>query len=414
MKRAIALVLWITAAGTCFPAQAPALKSGRNGKNADAFVSGPPLTLEQVLRLAGQDAIPLRRRKEAIQNRGIDFSLSAELLNKIKASGATDELIEAIKAKARPVLPATGPKPAVSGGMIVTCAPSDCEVWLNGVERGSTQNGSMELAGVPPGKWVVDITKKGYIGHQSNVSVKAGETVSVSAVLEPDRTTKEAYGAELFKKMLQSIGGPDGLRDLATIQATGSASLWARDGSSVRWTVRIRNRPDRGLFQVKAGNIAHEVAFTGTEFKASKNLKGPEALELPTDFGLIRDNWIAALITRLQEPKWKLIANSPAIGPSEEFTLFAEAGTEKIAIGVDSELRPQRVRITTATGVGSMLITYSDYARGEKASYPKTIQIKPDGRENGVEVRFDTVELNPKLKDGDFKLKGGPFSSLWN
>lgn len=42
-------------------------------KTEDTFINGAPLTFEQVLKFAGQDAIPLHRRKEAILNRGVDF-----------------------------------------------------------------------------------------------------------------------------------------------------------------------------------------------------------------------------------------------------------------------------------------------------------------------------------------------------
>ena len=117
MKRAVAGILWTVAAGTYLLAQAPALKSGHS-KGADPFLSGAPFTLDQVIRLAEQDAIPLRRRKEAIQNRGVDFSLSTEALNKLKASGTAEELIEAIKAKARPGGTATLSKPAPAAGAI--------------------------------------------------------------------------------------------------------------------------------------------------------------------------------------------------------------------------------------------------------------------------------------------------------
>jgi hypothetical protein len=42
------------------------------------------------------------------------------------------------------------------------------------------------------------------------------------------------------------------------------------------------------------------------------------------------------------------------------------------------------------------------------------MQIKPDGQPQGIEVRFDTVELNPNLKDLDYKLRGKPFVDLGN
>jgi hypothetical protein len=185
------------------------------------------------------------------------------------------------------------------------------------------------------------------------------------------------------------------------------------DGKSVRWTVLMRNRTDRALFQARAGGgILHEVAFLGSEYRASKNLKGADALELPTDFGFVRDYQLAALITKLSDPQFKIWSPHPLPVAGEEFSLFAESGTEKYAIGVDSALRPQRIKITTATGVGSGLIIYGDYYKKEKVSYPKTLQIKSEGRQQGIDVRFDTVELSPNLNDLDYKLKGKPLMRL--
>src|SRR6267378_2309878 len=66
-------------------------------KNNDPFLSGAPFTFEQVLRLLAQDAIPLRRRREAIQNRGLAFSPSPEEIAKLKSLGISGELLNLIK-----------------------------------------------------------------------------------------------------------------------------------------------------------------------------------------------------------------------------------------------------------------------------------------------------------------------------
>jgi hypothetical protein len=175
----------------------------------------------------------------------------------------------------------------------------------------------------------------------------------------------------------------------------------------------MRNKQDRALFQVRAGDgVLHEVAFAGNEYKVSKHVKGQDVQDLPTDFGLIRDYQLAALIRRLENPQFKMVAshNLPVVG--EEFALVAEDGTEKIFIGLDDNLRPQRVRITTATGVGSAIVTYSDYFLLEKVLYPKTVQIKPDGWQQGIDVRFDKVECGANFKDNDYKLKGKPLADF--
>jgi hypothetical protein len=202
------------------------------------------------------------------------------------------------------------------------------------------------------------------------------------------------------------VAGADGLRELTTVQATGSLTVWSREGTSVRWTLFMRNNPDRALFQAKSGNILHEVAFTGSEFKASKNLKGQDALDLPTDFGFIRDYQLSAMLTRISDPQFKIVANQPLPAAGEEFPLVAENGTEKISISLDGEFRPRKIQISTTTGVGSVIISYSDYFKGEKAFYPKTVQIKPDSSPHGIDVRFVAVDLSPKLNAADYKLRG--------
>jgi PEGA domain len=398
------------------PQAAAAEHKSTHARKADSFVTGPPLTLEQVRWLLHEDAIPLRRRKEAIQNRGVAFAMSPAIVAKLKSAGATDEVLDLIQSKIAPPkvhVAAPPPPPAPHGGLDIKCAPAECEVSLNGTARGASDGGVMELAGITPGKWAVDISKAGYISKQSEVTIEADKTASISAVLDPTRATQETLGAALFQKVVDALGGEDGLKALSSVQATGSTNI-ARDGNIVRWTVLMRNRPDRALFQVRAGSILHEIGFVGNEFTASKHLKGQDAMELPTDFGFIRDNQLAALITRLRNSRYMLVAKRAVPVPGDEFQLFAEGNTDKISIGLDSQLRPQRVRITTETGVGAATITYDDYFKSEDTWYPKIMRIKPDGDTHGIEIHFDTVQLNADLKDSDYKLRGKPLVNLVN
>jgi hypothetical protein len=385
-------------------------------KTDDPFLTGAPLTFEQVLKLAAQDAIPLHRRKEAILNRGVDFSLTSDLADQLKAAGASEEILKAVRSKAKPLVaiaPPPPPKKDPMGTVQLTCAPAECDISLDGTAIGTTQDGRLELK-KRPGKLVIDFNAKGYIGRQSTLMVEADRTIPVSMSLEPTRVTLEAFGADLLKKVVQAVAGDDGLRELTTVQATGSLTVWSTAGSSVRWTLLMRNNPDRALFQAKAGAILHEVAFTGSEFTASKNLKGQDALDLPTDLGFIRDYQVSAVLARVSGPQFKVVANHPVPAADEEYPLVAENGTEKISIGLDSNLRPQKVLIGTTTGVGAALISYSDYFKGEKAFFPKTILIKPEGSPHGIEVRFDTVDLSPKFNAADYKLRGKPLINLGN
>src|SRR5690348_10809478 len=97
MRRFILLILSIAAFAaapqTTAYAQIAAKPSHAN-KPGDAFLSGAPFTLDQVIRIIGQDAIPIRRRREAIQNRGVDFTLSPAAVARLKAADAPEELME--------------------------------------------------------------------------------------------------------------------------------------------------------------------------------------------------------------------------------------------------------------------------------------------------------------------------------
>lgn len=375
-------------------------------KSADPFLSGEPFTLDQVLLLLKQDAIPLHRRKEAIENRGVAFPLSTDALARLQSAGAPEDILDVIKTKAKPAPPPPAPKPVAKGMLNLTCAPVECQVSLNGSAIGATSGGKLEVAGLTPGNWVVDFAKEGYVSHQSSVTVEPAKSAAIAATLTPDRAAREAFGKQLFQKMIRALGGDDGLITMSSVQARGATTLWGHDGTSVRWSLLMRNRQDRALFQAKAGRILHEVMFDGSEFKASKNLTGEDALQLPTDFGMIRDNQIPALIAHLKGPSYKLIADHPDPAPGEDFSIVAESGTDKISIGLDADLRPQRVKIATDAGIGSMLITYSDYVQNGNTFYPKTMLIKPQGQQQGIEVKFDKLELNPNLKDQDYRLRG--------
>src|SRR5579863_9419618 len=156
-------------------------KTAHGKKSSDPFLTGDPFTLDQVLLLLKQDAIPLRRRREAIESRGIAFPLSADTLSKLQSAGVPDEILEVIKSKANAVASAVASKPVAKGMLSVTCAPAECQVSLNGTAIGPTSGGKLEVAGLTPGNWVVDLGKDGFVGHQSTVLVESAKSAVLTA-----------------------------------------------------------------------------------------------------------------------------------------------------------------------------------------------------------------------------------------
>src|SRR5579862_9350077 len=123
-------------------------KTSHAKKSGDPFLSGDPFTLDQVVMLLKQDAIPIKRRKAAIESRGVAFPLTGDALSKLESAGASDDILGVIRSKAQPapVAAAAPPKPVAKGMLSVTCAPAECQVSLNGTSVGATSGGKLEMA----------------------------------------------------------------------------------------------------------------------------------------------------------------------------------------------------------------------------------------------------------------------------
>jgi hypothetical protein len=324
----VPVVLALAAILAAWPAAAfqvdPAAK-----KPPDKFLHGAPFTFEQVLRMVSEKAIPPRRQRDAIRNRGLDFSVSPDDIEKLSFAGASPEMIELIRLYAKPLPPPPPVKttterivPATNLGRIVSRAPS---------------------------------------------------------------AAKEGTGAELFRKMLQALGGEAFLPESLTIQAEGVVTIWDANGRSALWNISMHSKPGQALFQVRNGEASHEVVFEGSQFKTSKGLQGDEGRELPADFSLIRDHQIAVLVARLNTPKFKFSSD-------QNLVLIAESDTETVSIRLDGDLRPAQVKLVNAAGLGSRTVAYADYVRRGNVYYPRSMQIKPDSTQRGIDLRFDRVD----------------------
>jgi hypothetical protein len=420
--RTIVVTLFCVAVGG-FAQQTPlTAKPAVAKKNADPFLNGPPFKFDQVVRLLRQNAITLRRRKEAIQHRGVAFSLSLEGIDKLKAAGASEEMLEVIKSKAKtetaaipaavappPPPPPAPPKPP-TGKLALRCSPGECEISLNETPRGSTQSGALEIGDLIAGQWTVGFKKNGYLARQTVVMIEPNQTVPVAEILMPNRATREAFGVELFQKVRNAVGNPGGKTEFA-VDASGSTTTWNCEGRNVRWLLWMRNQADRALFQLKTGQDAlREITFSGTQYSTGKKLKGQEAVQLGTDTGLIRDHQLSALMTKLGSMDFHLLAdrNTPADG--QQLTLVAEGKTETISVALGDDLLPRQAQIATTSGTGAGVVTYSDYFKFENIAFPKTLQIKPDGWMHPIEVHFDKVTMKPSLNESDFKPRKKPLS----
>jgi hypothetical protein len=292
----------------------------------------------------------------------------------------------------------------------VECAPAECEIFVNGVAKGQTRNGALEIGQIPPGPAVIDFKKSGYEGEQASVVVKAGARVTSSAKLNPTIATQQELGRSVFAKMLDRLGGKAGLADASMLAATGNATLWPAGGQRTDWQItgRLKLPANLAYLEISGAGLNWWVSLKASDARrgGSGKLKGgPVALEMEKLIRLYRDYQLAALIGRIEAEKMKLLAISANPDSSGKIGLKALGQPDSYRFSLTADGTPEKVTYESASGLGSGLeVVYADYTKVGNTAYPRTMAIRfADQAQHGLQLRFDEVKSAPKLTDKEFR-----------
>jgi hypothetical protein len=412
LRRVITSVLFLVQTPVVLRAQAqphqrkPASEN-QNSTNPD-FFSGPPFSLQQIIGLL--HVFPARL-SQAITKRGIAFEATPENLLRLKNAGLPAEVVNTIRnlAPPRSAQPVVPPSPR-HGTLVVKCAPSECDISIDGKQEGATRHGTLEIKGLPLKAVVVDFQKSGYIGQQKKVSISADENAPCVAELEPTNSTKEQFGAELLSMATHSLGGDSGLKDTASLWASGAAVFWNKDGKRTDWTLNaLLKLPDMVLFDFQGFNISFWLSLIDDKRKSGGNWKKVgDTSDFDTDLRVFRDFQVAALLDRIKNQAFRLSAVSQGEDDNGEFHLHATGNVEAYEVVLAHDGLPVRVEDESALGLGTKII-YSNYTGASNGKYPLTMVIQlPDSAHHGLEVQFEKVTPRPDLREKDFNGRYKP------
>src|ERR1043166_4806062 len=116
-----------------------------------------------------------------IEQRGVDFQLSAQDEADLREAGAAPELVLAIVRNYR-----EPPLPKGSGAVVINSGLADCQVFINGQLRGSTNVGGwLKLRPLKAGQYNVVLRKDRYQEQQRSISVTSGIESNESFSLAP-------------------------------------------------------------------------------------------------------------------------------------------------------------------------------------------------------------------------------------
>jgi hypothetical protein len=357
----------------------------------------------------------------SIKQRTVCSRPTASELGKIRSAGGSEKLIDAVEAASpAPLLSAPAPpcpQPEVvapkQGRLTVTCSLVDCNVFVNGTSIGTTTNRALSQA-IPEGPAAVSVTAQNYEPdrQQEIVEIKNSEPKLINFKLTASRAALEEMGAKLFTQMIEALGGEDGLKASALVRGKGAFTSY-RDGKPTQWQiVALMKLPDKARFIVgdfKGGRQSYEIVRTEGEMELIKTAKGVALDDLILALHQLQDYQLTDTLKRLRSPSFRITATELLPGRGQDVALAAQGGSERYLISLDTDRRPREIVLVSGGLDKGLRVLYSDYAHAGPAFYPKRMQVlRPDSTSNGIEVKFDTVELNPHdVGDADFVIKKG-------
>jgi PEGA domain len=143
---------------------------------------GKPLAVKDVMELL-QGGVPSSRIAQIVAEEGITFSMFDELEKRFRDTGATQELIDALKKASKPQQP-DQPQPGRSGILKVQSKPGEAQVYLNDEPKGMTStSGELRMPGLAGGTYRLRVSLAGYQSWENNIRITPGETESVFVTL---------------------------------------------------------------------------------------------------------------------------------------------------------------------------------------------------------------------------------------
>lgn len=360
-----------------------------------------------------EEVLDEARIEAAVQSRGLSLVSTSETVERLKAGGASDSLLQLILKLAPP--PAPTPTPLPTGALSATCSPPECRVRVNGAEYRATENGKLTIGGLSLGTAFVDFQKDGYLSRQESVTITAGNESHVSSVLEPDDATKARFGQALLASLLEALGRESGLASEYDFSASGSASLWDSEGRLSEWDISLKfGPPDLADLEVRAALGDFALLCRGEKCQpkpgkrfGGKRIKGSEAAEIATNLRVFRRYCLPFLLEQIASHDMKPAAvEAKPRGNAEQHLQIASSG-EAYELTLDAELLPADVTYTSKTGLGSGLhVAYADYVKVGKLLQPRRTQIRlPGPKQHGISVRLTEITAGANLRERDFPPK---------
>jgi hypothetical protein len=337
-----------------------------------------------------------------IEMHGLSFRPTAADLEKLRKASASEVFLKAIET-------AGTPAPVVrQGRLAVGCEPVDCEVSVSGNLIGTTTRGEIPWITLPEGKVIVSAAKTNYdpIQGKQEVAIRQNELTRIKFQFKISPAELMATGAKLFQQMRRSLrageneaaGGAPTEQEGKALRAAGTLYLYDSVGHGTLWPVAALFREGHeARFELSRFHAQlqerYVLTMTATGHSWDRTPPAKEAHELEAGIRLIADGQLPRLMERLDDPSLTMVAVDAPLGSEVTPVFRAGGGSQTYLITLDAAYRPSEVKAESPGPGSGLRMLYSDYVLQGSVYYPKTTQIiLPDGAQ-GIEARFDTVQI---------------------
>ena len=376
----------------CLAAAAVKAQDVRGGAGED---QAPAISYERLmdyLRWSGRDNIADAMAIKLIERFGLAFRPTADELGRLGNVPGARSLTAAIE---RARIPA--PPPVIlEAALSITCAPVDCDIWVNDRRLGRTQGGTLPWVVLPPGKISVSAAMANYetTRSRSELVLASGERRKLEFVFQPPQSDSSAVGARLLQQMFDAIGG----REPANVPLRAAGTLYLRDeaGEIVPWSIVAWIRGGQ-LIRVQTSRLKERVELIRTEGATWRETsRSAAASQLSAAVALLEPALLPNQMRAMNAAGASAVACNSDL-PVARFRIEGAAGGSIVTL--DSFSRPSQIEREIRPGSRATIL-YSDYSQLPGLMWPAVIEVLFADSRRGIAVRFSSVQRVETLPEG--------------
>lgn len=332
-----------------------------------------PVALAGLIRLVGRmkmgaAAITEQMLIDKINKSGISFEPTKGVRDQLAAAGASLLVLRAVES-AKMVLPMPPPAPApppprpprpTYGLLNVACKPVDCEVLVNGIVAGRTENGMLPRLKYAVGIHYVKVREQDYgpDAEEKRVQIQenAVETVEFQLSLTPEGAS--AVAKRLLARMVAAAGGAAMLNQFVEMRATGK--IW-RESDGATWPFQMWFKlPATARFEILARRIKFRFFCAGDRCDWERRWTPRDLTQAGTAISLVAQFNPFRVLRDLQDGLLRP-AVSVAASTTELGVLPREQRTNRLpSVILGEDYRPATIKVE-GTGGSAAAVHYSDY-----------------------------------------------------